>query len=84
MVLPEACVVDVTRCRVVPQSGQQIKDFVSRLVSGVSLPEGGLTPVLPSERQAAEEAEAAGAKATEAKAAEPAPVIVTELKQMEL
>ena len=53
-VLPEACVPDVTRCRVVLQSGLQIKDFVSRLIAGVKLGDGGLTSTLASEQQSGE------------------------------
>ena len=82
-VLPEACVPDVTRCRVVLQTGQQIKDFVSRIIGGVQLDDEGMTPVMPSEKAAAEaEAEAAGIK-PESKA-EPPAVITTELKLLNL
>ena len=83
-VLPEACMNDVTRCRVVLQSGAQIKDFISRIIGGIQLAKGGLTPLMPSEKAAMEaEAEAAGGKAP-AHLAEPPPIIITELKPMAL
>ena len=38
-VLPEACVPDITRCRIVLQSGTQIKELVTRIIGGVQLGE---------------------------------------------
>ena len=55
--LAEACVEDVARCRVLLQTGTQIKDFITRLSTGIDIYEGELTPVKPSQRadQAAKE-----------------------------
>jgi hypothetical protein len=55
--LAEACVEDVTRCRVLLLTGTQIKDFITRLSTGIDIYEGELAPVKPSQRadQAAKE-----------------------------
>lgn len=76
--LPEACVPDVSRVRVSLRTGNQIKDFIMRLASGIQLSEEQMVPIKPSQRNAEDEG------ADPAKNAEQALKVVTEVKLMHL
>ena len=78
--LPEACVPDVTRARVVMQTGTQLKELVARLTTGLQLAAEDVEPVLPSKR--AEAAEAAEQAAAEQAA--PPPASALDVKLMHL
>ena len=92
--LPEACVPDVTRCRVVLQTGTQVKDFVVQLIDGVQFDEGfAISNARPADLEAAPAAaqadplaEGGGLAAASApvKAAERKVVVVTELQLMSI
>ena len=58
-ILPETCVSDVTRARIVLQTGTQIKDLVNRLTDGMELSVETRAPVYPSMRAALKEKEEA-------------------------
>jgi Leucine-rich repeat (LRR) protein len=71
-IVPETCVSDVTRARIVLQTGTQIKDLVNRLTDGIELSAETRAPVYPSMRAAQKEKE----EADQAAVIQPGPTVL--------